>query len=289
MNGIHARCAATIGWVICLSQLDGRSQLLELGPPAYLLLCTALLILLVPALRRANTLWILAVAFPVYMALELLGGPLRAEAIGRSLLGFVGPAVAIALCSRVSRQLVLAEEAISELALGRPREAATAFAKAEGQMFREVRRARRYERPLSLLAVSARRAQPPPALARLRDEARRESTRRLVDLKVGALLDDATAGSAVIADRDGHFLVLLPEARRAEAEEVAKRLEEVATERHGIALHVGLASFPHQEITFDKLLETAETELRALERAPQGPAPAAGGPPRVAAPSAAEG
>jgi GGDEF domain-containing protein len=70
----------------------------------------------------------------------------------------------------------------------------------------------------------------------------------------------------VIADRGDHFLLLQPEAGRQEAEQVAKRLERAASERHGIALRFGIASFPHQEITFDKLLETAESELREVER-----------------------
>jgi GGDEF domain-containing protein len=91
-----------------------------------------------------------------------------------------------------------------------------------------------------------------------------------MSLKVGALLDEQTAGSAVIAERDGHFLLLLPEAGRQEAERVAKRLEQVAADRHGIDLRFGIASFPHQEITFDKLLETAETDLRAIERQAAG-------------------
>jgi GGDEF domain-containing protein len=71
----------------------------------------------------------------------------------------------------------------------------------------------------------------------------------------------------VIADRGEHFLVMLPEASRQEAEQVAKRIERAAEDRHGMAVRFGIASFPHQEITFDKLLETAEAELRAIQRA----------------------
>jgi len=267
MKSLPLRCAATIGWVIVLTEMDRRSDLFELGTSAYLLLAASAAILLVPALRRVNTPWVLAVAFPVFCALELLRGPLDLEAAGRSLIAFAGAAVTIVLASRLAGRLALAEDALGELALGTAREAAAPFPRTQGEMFREVRRARRYERPLSLLAVSARGSQPSPSLVQLLEEARRESLDRLVSLKVGALLDEQTAGSAVIADRDGHFLVLLPEAERQEAERVAKRLEQAAADRHGFALRFGIASFPHQEITFDKLLETAETELRATLRA----------------------
>jgi hypothetical protein len=289
MNRLPLRCAATIGWVICLTEIDRRSDLFELGASAYLLLVLSAAILVVPALRRVSALWVLAVAFPVYCALELLRGPLDLASAGRSLIAFTGAAITIALASRLALRLALAEDAVDELAIGTANAPAAPFSRIQGDMFREVRRARRHERPLSLLAVSASGSQPPAALAQILEEARRESLDRFVGLKTKALLDEQTAGSAVIAEREGHFLVLLPEAERQEAEQVATRLAQVATERHGIALRFGIASFPHQEITFDKLLETAETELRTLERNSGDPVGERGGAPRLAPSTPARG
>jgi hypothetical protein len=266
MNGLPLRCAATIGWVILLAELDLRWDVFQLGASGYLLLAASAAILVVPTLRRVNTPWVLAVAFPVFCALELLSGPVDLQSAGTSLLEFTGVAVAMVLTSRLARGLALADEVIRELALGTARETAVAFARIQGEMFRELRRARRYERPLSLLAVAAHGSQPSAALVQLLEEARRESLERLVGLRVGGLLDEQTSGSAVIAERDGHFLVLLPEAERQEAERLAKRLEQTASDRHGIRLSFGIASFPHQEITFDKLLESAESALRATLR-----------------------
>ena len=42
-----------------------------------------------------------------------------------------------------------------------------------------------------------------------------------------------------------------------------KRIEAVARERLGMSLKIGLSSFPDQEVTFDKLLESAEAEMRS--------------------------
>jgi hypothetical protein len=139
-------------------------------------------------------------------------------------------------------------------------------------MFREVRRARRYERPLSMLAVSAALSQAPIAIAELLEQARRESLDRYARARLAALLDEETAGSTLIADRGDHFLLLLPETGANEAEQVAKRIERAAAEQHGMSVRFGMASFPHQEITFDKLLETAESGLRAVERTTPSPA-----------------
>src|SRR5262249_34946367 len=89
---------------------------------------------------------------------------------------------------------------------------------------------------------------------------------------------EETTGSTVIADRGEHFLVLLPESNRQEAEQVAQRIGRAAEERHGMKVRYGIASFPHQEITFDKLLETAEAELRAIRRAERERRPPLGAP-----------
>jgi hypothetical protein len=279
MKALPWRCAAVIGWVVCLTELDRSSDLFAIGASGYAIAASAVLLLVVPPLRRTSIAWVLAIAFPLFAALELASGSLSPRAAVESLLEFAGAAVTLVLASRLARRLALAEDLVSDLAVGPLRADAEPFSRTQGEMFREVRRARRYERPLSLLAVSAAALQAPPAVAQLLEQARRESLFRYGRAKLAALLDEQTAGSTVIADRGDHFLLLLPETGAQEAEQVAKRIERVAAERHGIAVRFGIASFPHQEITFDKLLEAAESELREVERAaPAAPA----GPARVA-------
>jgi GGDEF domain-containing protein len=274
MNTLPWRCAAIIGWVVVFTELDRRSDLFEIGAPGYALAVASVLLLVVPSLRRTSILRALALAFPIFFALELASGPIDLRKACASLIEFGGTGVTIALAASLARRLDLADEVLSEFAIGPSREPIEPFSRTQGEMFREVRRARRHERPLSLLAISAPRFQPPAALAQMLEQARRENADRYAAGKIAALLDEQTAGSNVIADRGDHFLLLLPEAGRQEAEQVAKRLERAASERHGIALRFGIASFPHEEITFEKLLETAESELREVEQT-NGGVPAA--------------
>lgn len=274
MNNLAWRCAAVIGWVVCLTELDRRSDLLEIGASGYTVAAAAVLLLVVPELRRLSIAWMLAIAFPCFAALELTSGPIDSHSAAASLLEFAGAAVTLVLASRLARRLALAEALVSELAVGPALEANEPFSRTQGEMFREVRRARRYERPLSLLALSAAVPQLPAAIAQLLEQARRESLGRYVRAKVAALLDEQTAGSTVIVDRGDHFLLLLPETGPDEAQQVGKRIERAAGERHGISVRFGIANFPHQETTFDKLLETAESELREVERS----APSVSGP-----------
>jgi len=268
MKSLPWRCAATIGWVVCLSELDRRSEFLQLGTAGYALAVGSILLLLVPRIRNLSTLRVLAFAFPAFCALELLThAPITLRSAFGSLLEFGGAAVTLFLVSRLARGLAQADQVLREFAIGPPHQAAAPFSRTQGDMFREVRRARRYERPLSLLALSAHGGQPPAALDRLAEEARLESLDRYVSGKLATVLDEETAGSTVIADRGEHFLVLLPESNRHEAEQVAQRIGRAAEQRHGMKVRCGIASFPHQEITFDKLLETAEAELRTIQLA----------------------
>jgi hypothetical protein len=267
MNGLPGWCAATICWVVFLTEADRRLAAFEVGPGGYALALAAAALLVVPALRRVSATWLIAVAFPLFCAIELAThGRIDSRDALSSLLEFGGGAVTIFLASRLGRRLALAEDVLSELAVGPLREAAEPFSRTQGEMFREVRRARRYERPLSLIAVSGSGAQPASALAGLIEQARRESLGRYLAARIGTLIEEETAGSTIVAERGDHFLLMLPEAGPNDAEQVAKRLERAAAERFGVSLRCAIASFPHQEITFDKLLETAESELRALER-----------------------
>jgi hypothetical protein len=262
MRTLPWRCGAIVGWMAAVMEMDRRSDFFAVGTSGYLVATGALLLFVVPALRRVQLPWLIAIAFPIFCGLEVATGRIDPRTVVDSLLEFGAVAVTLLLAAGLARRLALAEEVLNQFAVGPPRELAEPFSRTQGEMFREVRRARRYERPLSLIALSASGLQPPAALAQLLEQARRESIDRYVAAKVGALLDEQTAGSTLIAERGDHFLLLLPETGLQEAEHVAKRLERVGAEQHGISLRFGIASFPHQEITFDKLLETAEAQLR---------------------------
>src|SRR5262245_49048814 len=117
MNTLPWRCAATIGWVVCLSELDRRSEFVSMGAASYALGAASILLLLVPRLRHVSTLWVLSFAFPLYSALELLtGGPITLRSAFGSLLEFGGAAVTLYLVSRLARGLGLAEEVLREFA-----------------------------------------------------------------------------------------------------------------------------------------------------------------------------
>jgi hypothetical protein len=56
-------------------------------------------------------------------------------------------------------------------------------------------------------------------------------------------------------------VIVLPEINRESVAEVIQRLESAAKENLGLELSFGVSTFPDEEVTFEKLLECAETEM----------------------------
>jgi hypothetical protein len=271
MHTLPAWFAATITWVILVTTADRLADPLELGALAYALSAAGLLFIVVPTLRRLSTLWVLAFAFPIYCILKVVSGArIDFESSPAVILEFAVAAVTIFLASRVGRKLALFEEAVKDLALAPAGPPAERFARNQGEMFREVRRARRHQRPLSMLAVSAAGGRADATLAELLALMQRENADRLLAARVARLLSEETSGSAVVAERGDHFVVLLPETSQEAAALLAQRLEDTASHALGVQLRFGLASFPTPEVTFDKLVESAVSGLRDAERAVAG-------------------
>jgi len=134
---------------------------------------------------------------------------------------------------------------------------------------REFRRARRYERPLSVLILSL---EPPVAKAqtgfKLESAGESGSVQELVAAQlrffhIGALLRDAlreTDLAGYIADTQ-EFVVLLPEIDLAGAEQTVRRINALLMKRLSIGLHSGAAEFPAGGLTLGDLVDNARSGL----------------------------
>jgi GGDEF domain-containing protein len=79
---------------------------------------------------------------------------------------------------------------------------------------------------------------------------------------VADVLSQEVSHCDLIARRNDHFIMLLPETDREGANALARRLKETVEARLGLNLQAGTACFPEQEVTFTGLLERAELEMR---------------------------
>ena len=161
--------------------------------------------------------------------------------------------------------MLVFEEVLDEFGAGSEDERVDSFEEGQEEIYREVRRARRHEHPVTLMALSVSGADAP--VHRLMQEMQREVTEKFAAARGAKLLLHETDAAAVVTRRNDHFVVLLPHAGAVAARHVADRLTAAATERWGLELRSGIATFPDQEVTFEGLLERAESALRNVEGA----------------------
>ncbi len=137
-----------------------------------------------------------------------------------------------------------------------------AFDTGQGDLYREVRRARFFERPLAFLAMAPVPGAIEAARDRVTEEVMRRMHRQYVEAQLADLLTRRLKDCDVITRRNGHFVAALPEADRDTALKVSRRLQRDARKELGIELRFGICACPDEEATFIGLLQGAEAELR---------------------------
>lgn len=165
----------------------------------------------------------------------------------------------LALTVMIARQVATSLEDLQsqvEEALGVPGRRVS-FDESQHAFYREVRRARRFERPLVLLAIRRRAS----AAGTLSDptlgEEQLRARRRYVHASLAELLLRHTKDSDLVAYDDERLVLMLPETREPAALRVAQRVRELARQQLAINVSVGLATFPDQARTLDSLITRA--------------------------------
>lgn len=130
----------------------------------------------------------------------------------------------------------------------------------------EVDRAQRYSRALSLLLVD------PNDFRMVNDRYGREIGNQILRRFAINIVRSSLRSSDIVARYSGdQFVVLLPETDRGRARIAANRITERAMQgtqlpdgvRLALPVHIGIASAPQDGITADRLLQAAESALRA--------------------------
>ena len=191
--------------------------------------------------------------------------PLLALGLGPLSIAAAGLTVGLGLGLRGQAQAFdLAVARVTELDLG---DRVGSFGSCQSQMSQELRRARRHGRPLSLLTVHLAPASRPGVQDRLIEEAQQRNAERLSEARLARLIGRAASGGEVLAQRNDHLVLLLPETDVEAAARLAHRVEALVEGELGAQACVGSATFPEEELTLDAMLHRATAEMRGLEKA----------------------
>ncbi len=264
MKQTHYWLAGLIAWFFFFYNIEKLFGVINIATFVYVMVFVyAVLLILVRPLQRLAFHWLLLLSLVPYFLLKVLSD--RPFIDGANLPLTVTEICAVLITIALVRQIVLGfgevRQTLVDLTLGRLKHQAYPFDEGQGQIYHEIRRARRFKREAALLAISPTNQSVKLSLNRFIQEAQREIIDQYVDARIAELLVDELGDSGIIVQRDNHFITLLPESDREDAIEVANRLKSIASESLGLKFEIGIATFPDEAVTFETLLESAEEKM----------------------------
>jgi len=256
--------AGTCIWFFFLYNIERLGQPVNIASPVYVFaVACALCVILLRPLHRMPLYWPFLMALAPYFVLKnQLGYSLSGENLPLTITEVCAIGLTILLTGQVARRLEVLEETVTDLTIRHLKEEVYSFNTGQGRIYREIRRARRYRRPVALLAITVTEESLQLSLDRFIQEAQREIIKKYIAARIAELLVEELQDSDVIAQRNDHFITLLPETQQEDIPETIKRLETAAAEKLGLKIKIGVSTFPDEAVTFEQLLEQAETKMR---------------------------
>ena len=263
MRRLRFLVAILIIWLFLFYNIERLSKPINITRVAYISVpIMAILTILVSRLRKVPLGVLLVGPVPIFLVLKAwMGFRVWGTAIPLTVTEICVIALTTIMARRVSNGLSEFESAIAHITIGQVGKLPEPFSTGQGEMYREVRRARHHHRPLTLMAIGVEEESIQVALDRMVQEVQQAMMKQYVLSGVARTLCDELEDYNVIAQRNDHFLALLPEVVPEKLSDLTERLRRAVSEQVGVALQIGIASFPEDAMTFESLVEKAVEKM----------------------------
>lgn len=220
-------------------------------------------ILLNPRLTRIP-LWLqLLVPALIFLVVKVMTLELKNELeIGLTAFEIFAVMITTLLLSWMNSSITDYEDLLAKVIIGKHERIPELRNEGLGFIYREVRRARNHQRPLTLLAVSVNEKNNKYLKERMVQEIQLALQKQFKLSGLSKILCDELEDCAVIVQHDDHFIVALPETSFEDVPVIIDRLEKKAPEFIG---QIGTASLPMDSFTFEGLIEKAISEMNARQ------------------------
>jgi len=270
MKRLRLFIAIVVLWLVLLYNIERLSQPINLSLLAYIFIAIAVtLTICIPQLHRATPWLTLGGQIVLFLSLKAwLGYRLWGTATPLTVTELSFITLTSLLARQVNHALGEFEDVVTNITIETVGKSCEPFVASQGEMYREVRRARTYQRPLSLMAVGLGDGTLRDTLPRLVAEAQQAMSKHLALSKIARVLNEELEDYHIIAKQNNHFVVLLPETTEENLAALERQLRESVLTQLGIRLEVGTSSLSGDIITFERLVEEATV---ALERGRKRP------------------
>jgi GGDEF domain-containing protein len=263
-----------IWWLFLFYNVERINEPINIASFVYVLtpVAAGALILLPRVFGRVSVAFAILPTLVVYFALKvLLRYPIFNSALPVTITEVVSISITLLLVKQVGTIVWDFEDTIAKLTFRQiglpPRLYETTDTE---DLYREVKRSRRFRHPLTLLVVRPDFDPAKVELNRVLLELRESMAPRYVQARLAKLFSEELRDSDLLVVEEDEFIILLPETTEVEAERMATRLQrQVATELD-IDLQVGMAGFPDRAVTLRGLVDAATDALMGRAPASQG-------------------
>lgn len=265
MKNLRFWIIALIIWLIFFFNVTRLNSPISLRAYTYIFVAVAVAgTLILPRLQKVPFLVFLLTLIPIFLwfkaALET-GDWLRNLLVGYALPVTATQISAIIFSGLLARQISIGlqefEDVIARITFDYIGKLPRPFSDGQGSMYREVKRARRYNRPVAVIALKVNKEEIQVALPQMVKEVQQAMMREYVLAGIARILNESIHDFDTIALRDNNFILVLPEISSEEAIRIAHQVEENVKAKMKVRLQVGTAAFPDEAMTFESLVELA--------------------------------
>jgi len=263
MNSLRLSIAVMFAWLLLFYNIERFYEQINLASFVYVYAaCIAMVIVAVPRLRAAPVTVTLSLLFAVFFGLKWFNGYQIADAsLPLTVTEVTAIGVTFYLAWTIGRGIRQFEDSAAEVWSMHPKGLIPDFVDSQVEFYREVRRAREFDRPLTLLTIKSHGESETLKIGQIIEEMQRNMTRRYIDSRIGQIIAARAKDCDMIAYSDDHFVLLLPEVEATRAPEIVEDLNTAVKEATGIELQIGHAAFPADEVTLSGLLGRATSQM----------------------------
>ena len=262
-RGVRQWFVALTVWLVFFFNIERVIHPVDITKYTYVfVLLVAVIILLIPDSQRIP-LWlmtgipsILLILMQIWVGDPILGVELPVSITEVSSIVLTG-----LLARQMNRHLFEFEEAISKIAINYVGSHIADFDEEQNVMYRELKRARLYERPLSMLMIKFTPDSLNLQLPHLVQAYKDSLINQMAMGSVVKVLDNNLFDTDIIAQLKDTLVVLLPELASKDIEKVSQKIRDAVKRETGIDLWIGAANYPDNAVTFERLLNLTKDEL----------------------------
>ncbi len=263
MKDLRVRCVAFLAWMFFIHNADKLHEVIRPLPFVEVFaVAAALPVILLPRIQRLALPWLLVPPASVLLLLKAgLNHPIGGAALPATVTELCLVGITVAIARWAGRGFEEVHNSLASVVLDHVHRRSRPFESGQEEMYRETRRCRIHQRPLALMVVSPGEANVKVSMDRFVRQVADNIAQDYSAARIAELLSAEMKDCDTITQRDGHFVILMPETGRDAALQTIQRLEATAKEKLGLDLKFGLSVFPDEEITFVGLLERAERNV----------------------------